>query len=110
MRCLHCGEMRANFTHLKFENDKIYFWINCVLCGEDSYHYITFDILKGLFLNWFFNPGINPDSQEFSFWRMFQLGWYYPTCFKSKADQERFSSFWHDLETDLNKYRRRVKK
>ena len=110
MRCLVCNQYSANFVHLTFKNDIIYFWLNCIECGENSFWFITKKKLKAVFLRWFFDPNIDPESSETAWWRMFRLGRYYDSCFKNKSDQERFGGLWNDLEKDLNKFRRRLKK
>jgi hypothetical protein len=104
-RCLVCKQMgRANFTHMTFKDDKIYFWLNCVSCGEDSFYYITEKKLNKLMMEWFFNPKIDPESFEMSIWRMIQLARHYETCLKSRGDQMRFRELWHDLNRYLSRW------
>jgi hypothetical protein len=110
MRCLVCKQYRANFVHLTFDDDLIYFWLNCIECGEDSFWFLKFSKLKAIFIRWFFDPNVSPESSKMAWWRMFRLGYYYDSCFKNKDDRLRFRELWNDLEDDLNRYRRKLKK
>jgi hypothetical protein len=110
MRCLVCNQYRANFVHLTFKDDLVYFWLNCIECGENSYWFLKFSKLKEVFICWYFDPSVNPESSEMSWWRMFQLGHYYESCFKDKDAQVRFRELWNDLENYLNRYRRKLKR
>jgi hypothetical protein len=110
MRCLVCKQYRANFVHFTFEDDLIYYWLNCIECGEYSFWFLKFNKLKEVFIRWFFDPSVNPQSLEMAWWRLFRLGHYYESCFKNKDDRLRFGRLWNDLEKYLNKYRRKLKK
>jgi len=105
MRCLHCNQTRANYTHLKFRNGLIYFYLNCAVCGEDSFYFITIKKLKKIMVRWFFDSKVNTESLEMAIWRMFHLGRYFMTCFRSKDDQGTFRMIWLDLNKNLRRWR-----
>ena len=103
--CLACSAgFQANYTHLNFKDDLIYFYLNCSACGEDSYYYVTMKILRRLMVRWFCDPKVDPDNWLMSLWRMFRLGRHYDSCFKSKGDQRRFRELWHDLNKHLKRW------
>jgi hypothetical protein len=80
------------------------------VCGENSYWSLTKNKLKEVFIRWFFDPSVNPESFEMAWWRIFRLGHYYESCFKIKDARLRFLALWHDLESDLNKFKNRMEK
>jgi hypothetical protein len=105
MQCQHCGEMRANFTHLKFEKGLIYFYLNCAVgCGENSFYYVSKKQLKTICAHWLFDSKIDPDSPGVTICRMFRLGRYFMTCFRSKKDHRAFSEFWLYLNKHLKRW------
>jgi hypothetical protein len=110
MRCLVCQQYRANFVNLTFKDDLVYFWLNCIECGENSYWFVKFSKLKEVFIRWFYDPSVNPESFEMAWWRIFRLGHYYKSCFKNKDDLLRFHQLWHELENALHKFKNRMAK
>jgi hypothetical protein len=110
MRCLVCNQYRANFANLTFKDDLIYFWLNCIECGENSFWFVKTNKLKEVFIRWFFDPSVNPESFEMAWWRMFRLGHYYKSCFKNKDAQMHFFALWHEFESALNKFKNRMAK
>ena len=103
--CLACNAgFKSNYTHITFKDNLIYFWNNCLECGEDNFIFVTEKILRQIMVKWFFDKNVDGDKFPMTLWRLFRLARHYDSCLKTDADKVRFRSIWHDLNKQLNRW------